>query len=155
MKMMSKNGTDTAKEVKETFTIFNASGRCAAQRSASAVPARSPPPACLLTPAHPAPPRRHSGSISKDELKMMMDRLGEKYDPKDLDEMISTIDTSGSGQVRVWWQRRRRGKGPDGQRDQGAMRQRKTARQHVGPDLFPSHPPPTPHATTPGVLQGL
>jgi calmodulin len=32
MKMMSKNGTDTAKEVKEAFTIFNASGRCVTPR---------------------------------------------------------------------------------------------------------------------------
>ena len=30
MKMMSKNGPNTANEIKETFAIFNASGRCAA-----------------------------------------------------------------------------------------------------------------------------
>jgi hypothetical protein len=28
MKMMSKNGTETAREVKETFALFNKSGRC-------------------------------------------------------------------------------------------------------------------------------
>ncbi|EGD73107.1 hypothetical protein PTSG_04821 [Salpingoeca rosetta] len=66
MKMMSKHGTDTAREVKETFSIFNSSG---------------------------------SGQISRAELKVMMDRLGEKYEEKDLDEMIKTIDKSGNGAV--------------------------------------------------------
>eukprot|EP00043_Microstomoeca_roanoka_P017293 m.180231 g.180231 ORF g.180231 m.180231 type:complete len:149 (+) comp16612_c0_seq2:153-599(+) len=66
MKMMAKNGTDTAREVKETFSIFNASG---------------------------------SGSITRTELKMMMDRLGERYEEKDLDEMIKAIDKSGTGSV--------------------------------------------------------
>jgi Ca2+-binding EF-hand superfamily protein len=66
MKMMSKNGTDTAREVKETFSIFNASG---------------------------------SGNISKAELKSLMEKLGEKFEDKDLDEMIRLVDTSGSGSV--------------------------------------------------------
>eukprot|EP00049_Salpingoeca_infusionum_P004179 m.75454 g.75454 ORF g.75454 m.75454 type:complete len:148 (+) comp12452_c0_seq1:1812-2255(+) len=66
MKMMSKNGTDTAREVKEAFSIFNSSG---------------------------------SGSITKAELKVLMDKLDEKYEDKDLDEMISLIDKSGSGAV--------------------------------------------------------
>jgi hypothetical protein len=30
---------------------------------------------------------------------MMMDRLGENYEPKDIDEMIATIDSTGSGAV--------------------------------------------------------
>ncbi|EDQ91637.1 uncharacterized protein MONBRDRAFT_35758 [Monosiga brevicollis MX1] len=66
MKMMSKNGTETAKEVKETFALFNKSG---------------------------------SGSISKSELQEIMSALGEKFDDKDLDDMISSIDKSGSGAV--------------------------------------------------------
>eukprot|EP00730_Choanoeca_flexa_P018892 TRINITY_DN9210_c0_g1_i1.p1 TRINITY_DN9210_c0_g1~~TRINITY_DN9210_c0_g1_i1.p1 ORF type:complete len:148 (+),score=57.62 TRINITY_DN9210_c0_g1_i1:66-509(+) len=66
MKMMSKNGTDTGREVKETFSLFNKSG---------------------------------SGSITKQELKDLMTALGEKFEDKDLDDMIQAIDTSGSGSV--------------------------------------------------------
>jgi len=66
MKMMSKGGADTAKEIKEAFAIFNASG---------------------------------SGAITKPELKMIMDKLGEKYSENDLDEMIKVIDSSKSGKV--------------------------------------------------------
>jgi sugar phosphate isomerase/epimerase len=31
MKMMAKNGPTTASEIKETFAIFNSSGRCASE----------------------------------------------------------------------------------------------------------------------------
>ena len=64
MKMMAKNGPTTASEIKETFAIFNSSGRCVCCCLGSHT--------IIHTRIH-----RHSGKISKDELKTIMGKFGE------------------------------------------------------------------------------
>ena len=40
-----------------------------------------------------------NGLISKDELRVVMQQLGEKLSEEDIEEMISDADTNGDGQI--------------------------------------------------------